>query len=340
MVSRGRLCLIACRSGRSFAERIIAELTDIYDHDPALERFTFTDSEEVEFANGEIKTIINDNIRGQDVYVVQCVDDPMHPQRSVNDNLVAVCTAINAAYNSDAGSVTAVLPQFPYSRQERKKTRESITAQQVARFLEASGACRIITIDIHSEAIEGFLWRAHLENLHASRPISEYFRAHFSCENLIVVAPDVGSADRARTYAKALQAQLALVDKERRYDIPSTIQGMSLVGDVRGKNVFMGDDLVATGGTLINATRLLRDKGAKAIYLACSLPFLSGDAVAKFDRAHAEGLFDVFIGTDAVFRGPGFMRAHPWYREVSVAQLFARVIHNINMMRSVSELLR
>jgi ribose-phosphate pyrophosphokinase len=337
--SRGLLCLIACDSGLEFTKRIITELQRIYAREPELERFQFTPSEEVVFANGEIKTVIKDNIRGQDVYVVQCIDDPVATDRSVNDNLMAGLTAINAAYNSDAESVTAVLPQFPYSRQERKKTRESITALQVSRFLEASGANRVLTIDIHSEAIEGFLSRAHLENLHAYRAIAEYFTKAFPADNLIVVAPDVGSADRARAYAKIMKTDLAIVDKERDYNRISSIKGMSLVGDVRGKNVFMGDDLVATGGTLVRACQLLKEKGAEEVYLACSLPFFSGKAVELLAESHEKQLFKALIGTDAVFRGKDFCTAHPWYREVSVAPLFARVIHNINQKRSVSQLL-
>jgi ribose-phosphate pyrophosphokinase len=333
------LCLIACQSGLPFTRRIIKELEQIYARESELESFQFTPSEEVVFANGEIKTVIEENIRGQDVYVVQCVDDPMAEGCSVNDNLLALLTAINAAFNSDAESVTAVLPQFPYSRQERKKARESITALQVARFIEASGANRVITVDIHSEAIEGFFTSAHLENLHAYRTISKYFREQFPMENLMVVAPDVGSADRARGYARLMKADLAIVDKERHYDRPSGIRQMSLVGDVKGKNVFMGDDLVATGGTLIKASRLLKEKGAENIYLACSLPFLSGNAVEHFDEAYHEGIFNAMIGTDAVFRGEHFQEEHPWYREVSVAPLFAGVIHNINLKRSVSKLL-
>ena len=132
MEPRGRLCLIACDSGLDFTKRIITELTDIYAREPKLERFHITPSDEIVFSNGEIKTVINENIRGQDVYVVQCVDDPNAPDRSVNDNLMAALTAINAAYNSDAESVTAVLPQYPYSRQERKKARQAELRQRRA----------------------------------------------------------------------------------------------------------------------------------------------------------------------------------------------------------------
>ncbi len=337
--SRGLLCLISCESGKKFTERIVAELERIYADEPELEHFQVTPSQEVFFPNHEVKTVIQENIRGQDVYVVQCIDDPLAEDRSVNDNLMAVLTAINAAYNSDAESVTAVLPQFPYSRQERKKTRESITAQQVCRFLEESGANRVITIDIHSEAIEGFFRRSHLENLHAYRTICDYFVKNFPSENLIVVAPDVGSADRARAYARRLRTELAIVDKERIYEEPGRIRRMSLVGDVAGKSVFMPDDLIATGGTLLNASALLKSKGAKTIYLACTLPFFSGGAVERFDQAHREGVFDLLIGTDAVCWGERFQKEHPWYREVSVAPLFAHVIHNINQKRSVSKLL-
>lgn len=336
---RGRLCLMSCDSGDEFSDRIARELDKIYAEAKIGAPFLRPKSREVVFANGEVKTIICNNIRGQDIYIVQCIDDPLQPKRSVNDNLMAVCTAINAAYHSDAGSITAVLPQFPYSRQERKKARESITAQQVARFLEASGAQRVITIDIHSEAIEGFFWRGHLENLHASNTISDFFMANFDHRDLVVVAPDMGSADRARTYAKILDADLAIVDKERNYDEISTIKGMTLVGNVKDRIVFMGDDLLATGGTLLKATQLLKENGADKIFLACTLPFFSGGAIDQFDEAFEQGLFDGFIGTDAVFWGDKFSRNHPWYQEVSVAPLFAHVIHNINQKDSVSELL-
>lgn len=338
MSSRGHLSLLACASGRAFAERIAAALRQIYDDEPNLEPFSFKRSTEVVFPNGEIKTVIEENIRGQDVYVVQCIDDPLAPERTVNDNLVALLGALDAAYRSDADSVTAVLPQFPYSRQERKKARECITAQLVARFLEDAGARKVITIDIHAEAIEGFFQRATVENLHASRSIMEGFRTRYPVENLVAVAPDVGSADRARYYSKGFDCGLAIVDKVR--GASGKVESMRLVGDVRGRDVFIGDDLIATGGTMINAMGLLKDEGARDIYVACTLPFFNEDAAERFDRAYEEGLFRTVIGTDAVFRGEAFQVEHPWYGEVSVAPLFAQVILNINRKGSVSALLK
>src|SRR5262249_46562914 len=160
---------------------------------------------EVHFANGEVKTVILEPVRGDDVYVVQAIDDPLRAY-TVNDNLMAMVTALNAAHQADADHITAVLPQFPYARQERKKTREGITAKQVARLLEIAGANRILTLDIHAPAIGGFFEEARMDNLHASGPILSHFRNRYPVTNLVVVSPDVGSADRARFYSKALKA--------------------------------------------------------------------------------------------------------------------------------------
>ena len=335
--ARGRLTLIACDSGRPFAETIRDVLTEKIG--TGYNNAILRDSSEIEFANREIKTVIQENIRGDDVYVVQCLDDP-HSHRSVNDNLMALVTAIHAADQSDAGAITAVIPQFPYSRQERKKTREAITARVVAHLLEDAGADRIITLDIHSEAIMGFFNRCTLEDLHASAIIMEYVREKFDTANLCVVSPDVGGADMARYYANRFGCPLAIVHKARDYSKASVIESMRLVGDGDGKDVLMPDDLIATGGTLLTAAKLLKDHGARTVHLACAMPFLNGNAVEKFSQAHADGIFDDLIGTDAVHRGPEFCAEHNWYHEVSVAPLFASVIYNINQKLSVSQLLR
>ena len=339
MTSRGALTLMACESGRPFAERVVNALNCIIENNYYRSKFRLKDTSEIWFANGEVKTIINENIRGDDFYIIQALDDPLSG-RSVNDNLIALMTAVNAAYNADADQITVVIPQYPYSRQERKKTREGITAKQIAMFLEVSGATRVITLDIHSEAIQGFFTKAKLEDLHASRALIEYMRTNNDRNDLMVVCPDVGGAERARYYSKELQADLAIVDKARNYSKASTIEAMRLVGDVSGRDVLLVDDMIATGGTLVNACKLLKDKGAERIYCAASLPFMNGKAVDKISKAHDEGVIYRVIGTDAVYRGDAFCTEHEWYDEVSVAPLFAKVIYNINMKLSVSELLR
>lgn len=337
---RGRLSLVPCESGRAFAARVSDYVVDILQKEDGAAHPVIRQATEVRFANGEIKTVLEESIRGDDVYILQCIDDPL-AARTVNDNLMALLTAINAVHEADADSLTAVIPQFPYSRQERKKAREPITARLVAAALEEAGADRVITLDLHAEAIEGFFRRAVVEDLHASREIIAFLRQTIPLDNLCVVAPDTGGADMARHYATQLNCPLAIVDKARDYTRTSTVESMRLVGNVRAKRILLPDDMVATGTTLLNACRLLREEGAAEIYVACSHPFFNGDAVEKLDRAYREeGLFDLLVGTDAVWRGEEFIRPHPWYREVSVAPLFARVIFNINRRRSVSELLR
>ena len=338
--NRGRLSMVACDSGRNFAERVHKHLVEIIKIADGVSRPLIRDSREVCFANGEIKTVIEENIRGDDVYVVQCMDDPLSG-RSVNDNHMALLTALHAVHNSDADCITAVIPQFPYSRQERKKARESITARLVAAHLEDAGANRVITLDIHAEAIEGFFHRTLLEDLHASGEIIDFFRGEIADKDrLCVVAPDTGGANMARYYSTQFECAFAVVDKARDYSQSSVVESMRLVGNVEDKIVLMPDDLVATGGTLVNACRLLKEHGAEKIYVACSLPFFNEPAIERLSKAHEEGLFELCVGTDAVWHGPDFMAQNPWYREVSVAGLFARVIFNINRRRSVSELLR
>ncbi len=338
--NRGRLSLLTCDSGRAFAKLVREHLSRVLSAEThQTTNGLLRQSEEIKFSNGEIKTIIGDNIRGDDVYVIQCMDDPFS-ERSVNDNLMALVTTLHAARQSDAERITAVIPQFPYARQERKKTREAITASVVCRLLEDAGADRVITLDIHAEAIMGFFRFCTMENLHASTVILDYFRDNFPVDNLVVVSPDVGGADRARHYTNRLGCPLAIVHKARDYSKISVIESMRLVGDVRGKDVLMPDDMIATGGTLLRAAALLKEEGAERVFLACSLPFFNGGAVELFDQGHENGTFDALIGTDAVTRGSEFSAEHGWYHEVSVAPLFANVIFNINRKRSVSALLK
>lgn len=336
---RGELGLIACESGRGFAARVERNLRDLLKDEDKGNNFKIKDTEEVNFPNGEIKTVINASIRGNDIYIIQCVDDPLS-DRSVNDNLMALVTAIDAVYQSDADHVTAVMPQFPYSRQERKKTREGVTAKQVALILENAGADDIITLDIHAEAIGGFFNKANLEDLHASTVIIDYFKKRHFSQNLVVVAPDVGGAEKARHYSKRLEVDFAIVDKARDYSQPSTVERMRLVGEVKDVNVLIVDDMIGTGGTLINAAQLLKDKGAKDIYVVCSLPFFNEKAVEKLAKAYKDEVIKTIIGTDAVFWGERFVSENPWYEEVSVGTLFAKVIYNLNHRESVSALLR
>lgn len=341
-IDRGRLSLVACASGRRFADRVAVALGKIMLRESGIPFRGVADSSEIFFSNGEVKTLINESVRGDDVYIIQCVDDPTS-DRSVNDNLMALFTAINAAKQADADRITAVVPQFPYARQERKKGREGITARQVAAFLEISGATRVISLDIHAEAIGGFFHHATLDDLHASGDLIQAYQDRVlkgqPSTGVVVVSPDVGSADRARFYSRRMGCDMAIGDKERDYSRPGTVKRMRLVGEVRDKDVLLVDDIIDTGGSIIEACATCKRNGAKDIYLAVTHPFLTGKAVDRLDAAHREGLFQRLFGTDAVMRTPEWIEAHPWYEEVSVAPLFAQVLYHVNRKKSVSSLL-
>lgn len=337
--NRGELCVMACESGKPLALRILKYLNEILSNEDKNINLQLVESDEITFANSEIKTVINENIRGADLYIIQSIDDP-NSEKSINDNLMSLLTAINAAYQSDADSITVVIPQYPYSRQERKKTREGLTAKQVSSFLEISGADRVITLDIHAEAIQGFFNNAKLEDLHASNTLLKFIEKNIPISNLVVAAADVGGADKARFYSKKLHAELAIVDKARDYSKSSAVESMRLVGDVKGKNVLIPDDMISTAGTMVNAAKLLKQSGANEIYIACSLPFFNHPALERLSEAYNNGEINLVLGTDAVFWGKEFLDNNPWYREVTIAPLFAQVMYNINTKQSVSTLLK
>ena len=348
-MDRGRLSILACEAGKIFAGRVIARLHELLreeerergrseaDIEEMVASLAVRGSNEVWFANKEVKTEIRENIRGDDVYIIQNIFEP-RGRRSINDNLMALLTAINAARQSDADAINVVVPLFPYSRQERKKAREGVTASQVAQFLEVSGATRIITMDIHAEAVVGFFREAKFENLRASGVIVDFLRKSHSLENLVVVSPDAGGAGRVRHFAKLFSTEFALIDKVRDYGRPNMITQMRLVGRVKGRNVLVVDDMIDTGGSIVRAVKTLKKEGAKDISVCCAHPLFSGSAVRRLSKAHKKGLIKDVLGTDSVMWGAP-LSLHPWYHEVSVAHLFARVIHHINHKRSVSELL-
>ena len=251
--NRGRLSIISCDSGRAFATGLAEALSRIILEADGAAQAVVRDSEEVRFANGETKTVIRESIRGDDVYVVQCIDDPLS-SRSVNDNLMALLTAVNAVYQSDPDCITAVIPQFPYARQDRKRAREPITARVVAAALEDVGAGRIITLDIHAPAIEGFFRRAVLENLHASKEIIAFLRRTIPLDLLCVVAPDTGRAQMARLYSRALNCDFAVADKARNYAAPSDHREHAPRGRRRGT---AGDHPGRHGGNRPDAAQQL-----------------------------------------------------------------------------------
>ncbi len=306
------------------------------------------------FPNGEIKTEILESIRGRNVYIFQDVENHLpvsfnegknQKVLSVNDHLMTLFVAVDAVKQAGAASVTLVIPVYPYSRQHKKKGREGLTASRIGKMLEAMGVDRIITLDIHSREIENAFNFMKLENLHASyqiiRKLSEIVDIH--SPDFTVVSPDTGAVDRNKFYATSLKKPLALLYKERDYSrvtqnaLDNNIAQVKLLGTVEGKTVFMADDMLGTGGTLLKAMQFLKEQGAKEVICAISLPFFSGDAIEHFEEAYRRGLFKRIIGTNAVRHEELLKRE--WYVSVNVTGLFAQTISRLHHGRSLSSIL-
>ncbi|MDA3940292.1 MAG: ribose-phosphate diphosphokinase [Spirochaetia bacterium] len=307
------------------------------------------------FANGEFKAEINSSVKGMNIFIIQDVENhyPINFNEnseghilSVNDHIFLLFVTMDAVRQAGAASVTLVLPTYPYSRQHKKKGREALTASRFGQICEFMGANRIITIDIHSKEIENSFKNLILENLHGSYQVLLKLKklVNFDDPDLVVVSPDTGAVDRNKFFAGNLNKPLAMLYKERDYSKVShdagktNITNIRLLGDVKGKTVFMADDMLGTGGTLIIAMKALKDFGAKKIICSISLPIFSGDSISFFDKAYEEGLFEYIIGTTAVYHGKDLLDKE-WFVSAPVSDLIARSISRLYHEKSLSPLL-
>jgi ribose-phosphate pyrophosphokinase len=276
------------------------------------------------FSEGEIRIKINDNVRGKDVFVVQPTCPPS------NDNLMELLIMIDALKRASASRVTAVIPYFGYARQDRKdQPRVPITAKLVANLLTVAGANRILTMDLHAGQIQGF-FDIPVDHLFAIGVVKDYIEK-LNLKDLVIVSPDVGGIKMARAYAKRLSAGLAIIDKRR--DSPEKTEVMHILGEVKGKNVILVDDLIATGSSLIEAVEALKKEGAKSIRAAVSHGVLSGPAIERLDKCKD---FEELCITDSIPLDNS--RKHPRIKVLSVADLLGEAIKRIHNEESVSSL--
>ncbi|WP_020587511.1 ribose-phosphate diphosphokinase [Desulfobacter curvatus] len=239
------------------------------------------------FSDGETQVEIHENVRRREVYVIQSTCKP------VNDNLVELLLLVDAFRRSSAARVTAVIPYFGYSRQDKKVApRVPISAKVVAELLETTGVDRVITMDLHAGQIQGF-FNVPVDNLYAAPIIIDDIKTRFS-DNIVVVSPDAGGVERARAYAKRLDTGLAIVDKRR--SAPNQAKAMAIIGDVEGKIALVIDDMVDTAGTLTEAAGVIREKGAKEVHAYCTHPVLSGPAIDRITQSSLSSL----VATDTV----------------------------------------
>ncbi len=233
------------------------------------------------FSDGEIQIEVNENVRGRDVFVIQSTCAP------VNDNLVELLLMIDAFKRSSARRITAVLPYFGYARQDKKVApRVPISAKLVANMLTAAGAQRVITMDLHAGQIQGF-FDIPVDNIFAAPVLIEHIRENFN-DNLTIVSPDAGGVERARAFAKRLNADLAIIDKRR--SAPNKAKAMAVIGDVSDKIVVILDDMVDTAGTLTEAVEAIQKAGAREIHACSAHAVLSGPAIKRINSSSLKSL--------------------------------------------------
>jgi ribose-phosphate pyrophosphokinase len=276
------------------------------------------------FSDGECCVEIGENVRGMDTFVLQSICSP------ANTHLMELLIMIDALRRSSARRITAVIPYYGYARQDRKvKPRVPITAKLVADLLSVAGADRVLCMDLHAGQIQGF-FNIPVDNLFATPLLLDAIAERFP-EDLTIVSPDAGGAERARAYAKRLDANLVMIDKRR--DVANVAEVMNIIGDVDGRNCLIVDDMVDTAGTLCEAARSLIDHGASAVYAAITHPVLSGPAQKRI----AEAPIREIIVTDTIPLRSDVRDIESFY-VVSVAGLLGEAIRRINNEESVSSL--
>jgi ribose-phosphate pyrophosphokinase len=303
--------IFAGRANRELAEQIVRYLgTDL------------GNCEIKQFADGELFAKYNENVRGVDVFIVQSTFPPA-------ENLMELLIMIDAACRASALRITAVIPYFGYARQDRKdQPRVPITAKLVANLITMAGAHRVLTMDLHAGQIQGF-FDIPLDHLFASPVLIDYF-SKLDVEDMTIVAPDIGSVRMARAFAKRLVAPFALIDKRR--PKPNVSEVVNIIGDVKGRNVILIDDLIDTGGTIVNAAKALSENGARDIYVGCTHGVFSRDAIKRI----ADSSVKEMVVTDTIpLEGKG---ASGKLKVLSVASLLGEAMRRIHGGESVSSL--
>ena len=335
-MSSHELNILQCPSSKGFADKVFRRLKKRNKY------ANLIDADFVRFKNTEMKCVINNSIRGSDVFIFNDVANMENG--SVNDNLVELLTAIDSVNHASAEEVNVVIPTFPYSRQHKKTKREGLTAALWCHILENMRVKRVITLDIHSREIQNAFTHTTMENLHASYQLIKAMKDDgIKLKDLVVVAPDSGAIERNKFFASHLQVPLAMMYKERDYSktsdsmVDNNIVNQKLLGNVNGNPVLICDDMIDTGSTIIKAAKFLKEQGAPAVYMAVSLPFFNGKAIDDFEWAHGEGAITKVYGTNAVYNKR--LQSMKWYKAADVSDLFADTIWRISEKLALSDLL-
>jgi ribose-phosphate pyrophosphokinase len=311
--------LLSGNANRPLAQKICEKLGKTLGH-----------AETRRFSDGEAFVEVGENVRGRDVYIIQSTCRP------VNDTLMELLIMIDALKRASAKEVTAVIPYYGYARQDRKVApRTPISAKLTADLLTAAGATRVVSMDLHAGQIQGF-FNIPFDNLFSSPVILQYLRKELASsekasKDLVLVSPDAGGVERARAYAKRLDASVAMIDKRRTG--PNVAKAMNIIGDVEGKTAIILDDMIDTAGTLCEAVGAVLDHGAKKVYAAATHGVLSGPAIERISASKLEQV----IVTDTIPLSPEAQGCGKIV-QLSVADLLAEAIYRIHNYDSVSSL--
>tara|TARA_A200000113_G_scaffold83941_1_gene74697 strand:+ start:858 stop:1790 length:933 start_codon:yes stop_codon:yes gene_type:complete len=279
------------------------------------------------FADGEIYIEINENIRGNSIFIIQSVSSP------ANDNLMELLLCIDALKRSSAKNITTVIPYFGYARQDRKVVpRTSISAKLVSNLITNAGADRVVTVDLHAGQIQGF-FDIPVDNLFATPIFAKHIKRKIKSNNIICVAPDVGGVERARALGKKLDVGLAIVDKRR--PSPGKSQVMNVIGNVKNKVCILTDDIIDSGGTIVNAADALLKRGAKEVHVYATHGVFSGDAVKKIKNSKIKNL----VITDSIDSSDKLKKVRN-IEVLSISILLAEAIKRISNSTSVSDLFK
>ncbi len=306
--------IVACNSNRPLAEAVAKALG-----------LQLTSATVRRFADMEVFVEIHENVRGEDVFVIQSTSYP------TNDHLMELLITLDALRRASARRITAVIPYFGYARQDRKTgSRTPISAKLVANLITEAGANRVLTMDLHSGQIQGF-FDIPVDNLYAAPLFSRDIHDRFAGREIMIVSPDVGGVARARGIASRLEVDLAIIDKRRERAGVSEV--MNIIGDVRGKACILVDDLVDSGGTLCNAAVALKSGGAQSVSVYVTHGVLSGNAVGRITASEVESL----TMTDSILATPEALAA-PNIRQFTIAPILAEAMQRISDESSVSSL--
>ena len=279
------------------------------------------------FADGEIYIEINENIRGNSVFVIQSTSNP------ANDNIMELLLVIDALRRSSAKTVTAVIPYFGYARQDRKVApRTSISAKVVANLISNAGATRVVTVDLHAGQIQGF-FDMPVDNLYTAPLFAKYIKKKLNSKKLICVSPDVGGVARTRALATRIKADLAIIDKRR--PAPGKSEVMNVIGNVKGKTCILVDDIIDSGGTIVNAAAALKKRGAKDVHVYVTHGVLSGNAIDKIKKSNIKNL----VITDTIDNSNKVKNTKN-IEVLTISNLVGEAIKRISNSTSVSDLFK